>query len=140
MRIIDLIVIHCADTYSHMDIGVKEIESWHRARGWKACGYHHVIRRNGEVEQGRPEALMGAHAYGYNANSIGVCWVGGKADSGKPEDNRTIEQKASLINLVAELRERYPNAKVVGHNDLNKHKACPCFNAKKEFSWEKSFS
>ena len=32
----DLIVVHCADTYAHMDIGAAEINRWHLDRGWDA--------------------------------------------------------------------------------------------------------
>lgn len=132
-RVINLIVVHCADTYAHMDIGVKEIDAWHRARGWNGCGYHYVIRRDGTVETGRHEAIAGAHVAGHNANSIGICYAGGKSDDGKPEDNRTVEQKASMKKLIARLRKKYPLAKVLGHNDLTSAKSCPCFNVKKEF-------
>jgi N-acetyl-anhydromuramyl-L-alanine amidase AmpD len=134
MRKIELIVIHCADTYSRMDIGVREIDEWHKQRGWDGIGYHYVIRRNGIIEKGRPETVIGAHAYGHNDTSIGICYAGGKGDNNTPEDNRTIEQKAAIISLVAELRERYPSAAVVGHNQLNKQKACPCFNVQNELS------
>ena len=134
MRTINLFVIHCADTYATMDIGIKEIDAWHRKRGWTGIGYHYVIRRNGIVETGRQENIMGAHAEGFNANSIGICYAGGKGTDGRPEDNRTPEQKESLLKLIAELHAKYPGAKVVGHHDLNPGKACPCFNVKSEYS------
>lgn len=56
---------------------------------------------------------------------------GAKSD-GKPKDTRT--QKQTLYWLLKELKERYPLAAIVGHNDLNKGKACPCFDVKKEYS------
>jgi N-acetylmuramoyl-L-alanine amidase len=133
MRKINLLVIHCADTYATMDIGVKEIDTWHRQKKWNGCGYHYVIRRNGVVETGRQEAVVGAHVEGYNANSIGVCYAGGKGTNGRPEDNRTPEQKESLRKLIAELLKKYPGAKVVGHHDLDPGKACPSFNVKTEY-------
>ena len=133
MRTINLFVIHCADTYATMDIGVKEIDAWHRKRGWTGIGYHYVIRRNGIVETGRQENIIGAHAEGFNSNSIGICYAGGKGTDGRPEDNRTPTQKESLLKLIAELHAKYPGAKVVGHHDLNPGKACPCFNVKSEY-------
>ena len=54
MRKINLIVIHCSDTYARMDIGVNEIRQWHLQRGFNDIGYHYVIRRDGAIEQGRP--------------------------------------------------------------------------------------
>ena len=51
MRKINLIVIHCSDTYARMDIGVNEIRQWHLQRGFNDIGYHYVIRRDGAIEQ-----------------------------------------------------------------------------------------
>ena len=38
-----------------------------------------------------------------------------------------------MRQLINELRERYPKAIVVGHHNLNPLKACPCFDAVKEY-------
>lgn len=133
MRFINLIVIHCADTYARMDIGRKEIDAWHKERGWAGIGYHYVIRRDGTIEPGRPEEQPGAHVTGHNSHSIGICYAGGKGADGKPEDNRTYEQRSALLLLVKELKRKYPEARVAGHRDLNPGKACPCFDVKKEF-------
>ena len=119
------IVIHCADTPANMDIGVEEIKRWHLDRGWRDVGYHYVIRRNGEVEQGREEHVPGAHVAGHNEGSIGVCLVGGK-----PDANFTKEQWKALEALVEYLTRKYPKAAVMGHRDLDSGKACPCFDAK----------
>lgn len=136
-REINLIVVHCADTFATMDIGVKEIDQWHRARGWNGCGYHYVVRRNGTIETGRSEYVVGAHVSGHNANSIGICYSGGKGADNRPEDNRTPEQKKALQELIAKLRAKYPGIPVLGHRDLDRHKACPCFDAKKEYALTK---
>jgi hypothetical protein len=129
LRTIDLIVIHCADTPSSMDIGVKEIREWHTAplpkgRGWKDIGYHWVIRRNGEIEQGRTEETQGAHVAGHNEHSIGICLVGGK-----PTANFTVAQMVALKGLLHEVTTRYPKATVLGHYNLDPHKTCPNFDA-----------
>lgn len=126
MRKITEIIIHCADTYSKMDIGRREINQWHRERGFDGIGYHYVIRRNGLVEAGRPEAKQGAHCTGHNAHSIGVCLVGGKGDNGKPENNFTHPQMETLKNMLFDITGRYPEAKIFGHKDFA-NKACPCF-------------
>lgn len=138
MRKINLIVIHCADTYARMDIGVKEIREWHLARGFNDIGYHYVIRRDGTIEAGRPLEKPGAHAAGYNSQSIGICYAGGKGDNDKPEDNRTPAQKQALHDLVNSLKQQFPQAKIVGHRDLpGVQKACPCFSVLYEFANKK---
>jgi N-acetylmuramoyl-L-alanine amidase len=130
VRHIDTIIIHCAATKPSMDIGVEEIRVWHtKERGWSDIGYHFVIRRNGEVETGRPVAKVGAHARGHNVGSIGVCLVGGMAEADtKSECNYTRAQWASLDKLVTELELEYSIKKVLGHNDVSA-KDCPTFNA-----------
>jgi N-acetylmuramoyl-L-alanine amidase len=48
-------------------------------------------------------------------------------------DTRTEEQKESLKKLLKELKQKYPEAKIYGHNDFTNKKVCPCFDAKQEY-------
>lgn len=124
MRKINKIIIHAADTPADMDIGAAEIDRWHKERGWDGIGYHYVIRRDGTLERGRDESVQGVHAAGHNANSIGVCLVGGK-----PDCNYTSAQWSCLDALVNDLIRRYPDSEVIGHRDVSK-KPCPMFDVK----------
>lgn len=145
MRRIDYIVIHSSATKEGRDFRLKDVDAWHRLRGFSRIGYHFVVDLNGEVEKGRGLEEVGAHVRGKNANSIGICYIGGLSAIGKPKDTRTEAQKKALRELVEELKEKYPSAKVVGHRDLSKdlngdgkitpnefEKACPCFNVSTE--------
>lgn len=123
----DFIVVHCAATKASMDIGVREIRQWHVQKGWLDIGYHFVIRRNGTVEDGRPHNVVGAHVEGFNSRSLGICLAGGIDDKGKPQENFTTEQYNSLKLLLLAQTRQYPQATIVGHNDLFKGKACPSF-------------
>ena len=58
----DTIILHCSATYPSMDVGVSEIDFWHRQRGFDGIGYHYVVRLDGTIEEGRPYHLDGAHA------------------------------------------------------------------------------
>ena len=71
-RKIDLIIIHCSATREGQDIGRDEIDKMHRQRGWREIGYHHVVRIDGTIEEGRDEDKIGAHTKGHNKHSIGV--------------------------------------------------------------------
>lgn len=134
MRQINYIIIHCSATKAGQDFRAKDIDRWHRERGWDGIGYHKVIDLDGTIEPGRSEAKPGAHCKGHNSDSIGICYIGGLDKNGKPADTRTELQKAALARLVADYKRRFPNAKVVGHRDMpNVHKACPCFNANEEY-------
>ena len=124
-----MIIIHCSAVRPDQTSSVAQIDSWHRQRGWKlGIGYHYVIRRDGEIEPGRPEWMIGAHCVNHNTHSIGVCYEGGLNARGQPEDTRTPEQKSALRALLKDLHRRYPQALIVGHHDLNPHKACPCID------------
>ena len=126
----DYLVVHCSATAPTLDIGAKEIRGWHVARGWSDIGYHFVIRRNGKVELGRPENLVGSHVQGHNSNSLGICMVGGTDARQRPQNNFTAEQWASLQTLLMRLGTKYPKARILGHRDFpGVAKACPCFDA-----------
>ncbi len=131
MRKIEKIILHCSATEAHRDVGAKEIDRWHKGRGWRGIGYHYAVRIDGRVETGRAESEIGAHCAGYNATSIGVCYIGG-LKNGKPRDTRNDRQKTALRRLVSELLSRYPDATVHGHREFAK-KDCPCFDVAKEY-------
>lgn len=121
------IIIHCSATKPSQDIGSNDIDRWHRERGWLKIGYHLVIPRDGTLELGRDLDEVGAHAYGHNAKSVGVCMVGGIDEDGQPDDNFTIEQWNTLDIVIDYLELLYPDAEVIGHNDVS-DKACPSFD------------
>jgi LysM repeat protein len=137
------IVIHCSATRASQDVGVKEIRSWHRDRGFIDIGYHYVIRLNGDVEVGRPIHTVGSHVSGHNSETVGICLVGGLNDkTGKAENTFNARQMASLVELIRQTQRRYPQAQSVkGHRDYSKDinrngvieahermKECPCFD------------
>lgn len=131
-RKINKIIIHCSATAIGKDYTVQDIRQWHLARGFADIGYHYVIYRNGVVMPGRALDRVGAHCTGQNANSIGVCYIGGCAADGKtPMDTRTDAQKVKLRELVQKLRRQFPGASVHGHREFA-NKACPSFDVKKE--------
>lgn len=132
-RLINLVVVHCSATRCDQRYTVEECRRDHLARGFANIGYHYYITRDGEVHTGRPLYQEGAHAQGFNKYSIGICYEGGLDLQGRPADTRTEAQRATLNALLRRLREDYPRALIVGHRDLNPHKACPCFDIGKEF-------
>lgn len=99
MRKINLIIIHCTATIEGRDYTVSTIDSWHRQRGFDCIGYHYVVYRDGTVHEGRPVAKVGAHCAGHNANSIGVCYIGGVDDKQQPKDTRPLS--ATLLSTCS---------------------------------------
>ena len=134
MRAINKIVVHCSATREGQDISTETIRGWHvKDRGWSDIGYHYVIELDGRLVIGRDVSIAGAHTRGHNSDSIGICYVGGvESDGVTPKDTRTESQKLSLLNLITVLKSMYPEAVVYGHRDFST-KACPSFDAKKEY-------
>lgn len=133
MRKINEIIVHCTATKEGKDYTVADIDRWHRQRGFKSIGYHWVVYRDGSVFPGRAENIVGAHCKGHNAHSIGVVYIGGLDAEGEPKDTRTAAQKQALKRLLIGLRKKYPDAAIYGHRDFAA-KACPCFDATKEYA------
>lgn len=149
MRKIELIVIHCSATKEGEDYDVSDIRTWHLRRGFRDVGYHFVIKLDGTLQKGRYIKDTGAHAKGYNYNSIGICYIGGLDKNGKPKDTRTEAQKITMKGVIGAIRSVFDESviQVVGHRDLSTDlngdgvispsewmKSCPCFDAKKEYN------
>ncbi|CBY83688.1 N-acetylmuramoyl-L-alanine amidase [Helicobacter felis] len=135
-RHIDKIIIHCSATKAGKDFRAKDIDMWHKQRGFKCIGYHFVILLDGTIEIGRALQQIGAHCKGHNKTSVGVCYIGGLDESGAPKNTLTDSQLTTLLTLCRELTQKYPRAKIYGHKDFNPAKACPSFEVKevlKEF-------
>ena len=128
MRTITLLVIHCSAVKPDQTSSAAQIDTWHRKDNhWKfGIGYHYVIRRDGTIEPGRPEWMVGAHCLNHNAHSLGICYEGGLDIRGDPADTRTPAQKEALRWLLGQLHRAYPRAVILGHHDLDPRKPCPC--------------
>ena len=131
-----MLVIHCSAVRPDQTSSAAQIDTWHRRdRHYKfGIGYHYVVRRDGQIEPGRPEWMVGAHCKNHNAHSLGICYEGGLNARGQPADTRTLAQKLAMLQLLEVLHRKYPKALIVGHHDLNPQKDCPCFDAVKEYA------
>ena len=136
-RKIDKIIVHCSDTEEGIDFTAEDIRLWHmlpppRGNGWLDIGYHYVIKLDGTIQKGRDVDIIGSHCKGWNAHSIGVCYIGGRGKDGKTKDTRTKNQEAALLCLLMDLKKLYPEAEILGHRNLSS-KECPCFDARTEY-------
>ncbi len=136
------VIIH----HSASDFGnAKVIDGWHKQKGWREIGYHFVILNGrpwsgwkqpilpliGSMEMGRflnedhwvDGNEPGAHALGYNSNSIGICLI----HLTKFYD----KQLESLFSLCDFLGEYFniPISRFFGHYEKDKRKPdCPGFD------------
>lgn len=119
----DMVVVHHTGNPWDDDLSAEDIHRSHQAQGWSGCGYHYIVRKNGQIEQGRPEWAIGSHALGENWHTIGI-HVCGNFEIAVPTDAQ-IESLAYLIGWICEKYDIIPNSDhVVGHRDLMAT-ACP---------------
>ena len=128
------IIIHCTATRENEDISAATIKRLHtKERRWSDIGQHYVKHLDGTIVKGRKDDVVGAHCLGHNANSLGVCYIGGLDKKGhNPKDTRTLEQKIALQSLLKTLTFTHPESIIYGHRDFS-NKACPSFDATSEY-------
>ncbi len=119
---IKFIIVHCSKTTRRQGDGLAAVERKCRLRGALSCGYHYVIDRSGKFHIGRAPNVAGNHTLGFNDRSLGVCLVGMPGSA-------TEAQRESLQILLSILRERFPDARAVTHEELQPitGRGCPGF-------------
>jgi N-acetyl-anhydromuramyl-L-alanine amidase AmpD len=127
----DIIVIHCTQTPSDMDVDVEKVIQWHKNRGFDTIGYHYLIKRDGTLQVGRDEDVVGAHAVQVNGTSIGVALVGGGTVDMGWENNFESIQFETLKSILLKLKDKYNIEKIIGHYQVDDKKKCPSFDVPK---------
>ena len=134
MRELERIILHCTATRAGEQINVKQIDKWHRDRGWSEIGYHYVLYADGTIATGRDIRKKGAHVKGHNHDSVGVAYVGGVDSNLVPQDTMTMQQEMAFLHLVNSLRVVFGDMSVHGHNEFSS-KACPSFNVQEKYKF-----
>jgi len=131
---IDKLTLHHAACCSaeNLDEGKTQvlwIQDFHQnGRGWNDIGYHFLVDRAGNIYQGRPETVIGAHVGGANTGNIGVCLLGCYHP---PEINcfqtMTEESREAIIKIFGWLSDTYGQhpSILLGHKDYFGTTACP---------------
>ena len=140
MRKIKYIAVHC--TAGSQKATVNDLLAEFKRKGWKAPGYHYVTTADGKIHQLLDTEMVSNGVKGYNSVTVNIAYTGGMDGV----DNRTDEQKKSLVTLLKILRKRYPDAVIQGHRDFSPDlngngkieksewiKMCPSFDAKTEY-------
>lgn len=139
---LERLVIHCTATPAEKNITGDDIRRMHLSpvsdggRGWDQVGYsvlihldgtaEHLVEANNGKDPDQWEITNGAK--GYNTTSVHIAYAGGVETDGKtPCDTRTPKQREALALMAVIFRSKYPNIKIVGHNELAA-KACPSFD------------
>lgn len=139
------LVIHCTATAEGREVSAEEIRRWHTAppreggRGWKQVGYTDMLHLDGRWERlvsNNEDGVVDPWeitngAKGHNSHSRHIVYVGGvECDGRTPKDTRTPEQLSALEAYVKDFHSRFPQVRIVGHNELAA-KACPSFDVQR---------
>lgn len=132
MRRIDFITVHTAGAASKgraVHQTGKEIDAYHRGKGWKCIGYHAYIEQNGRISEfARPVEEYAAAVEGWNGGILAVC-CSGHGDL----ESFTTDQHDALVGLCVDWCRAYglPATRVIGHHEADEHgaptvyKSCP---------------
>ena len=118
-KVNNIIVHHTSRT----EMTAEECHEYHqKERGWSGIGYNYFIEKDGSIIEGRGQRV-GAHAYGHNRTSIGICMTG-NFDVEVP----TNQQWTSFLRLSSYMLKLYnlQPSQVLGHRELiGVQKSCP---------------
>lgn len=141
MRRVEFIVLHC--TAGPQTQTLESIQRHWRNLGWRRPGYHQLVAANGTVHILANFNEITNGVAGNNSNSIHIAYTGGVDGAGRIVDNRTLEQREVLRQLVEQAHDQYPAAVIQGHRDFSPDKnrngiidphewikACPSFSVK----------
>lgn len=125
--------MHC--TATAQTATVENIQKyWREHLGWQMPGYHFIIKPDGAIAHLLDIDKVSNGVKGFNHETINISYIGGVDTNNAPKDTRTNAQKATLLKLLKELKIKFPTATIQGHRDFpNVKKACPSFDAKKEY-------
>lgn len=138
MRRIDFLVAHTAGSYDFtrkrvVHQKVEVVRAYHMApkpkgNGWNDLGYHRYIEVDGKIRLGRRDAVVGAHAEGFNAHTLAACCSG----HGDFEPFNDLQLGSLVAQFTAWCRLYTLTAeRCLGHKETEKHggphvpKTCP---------------
>ncbi|CAG4932929.1 unnamed protein product [Colias eurytheme] len=84
--------------------------------GWGDIGYNFAVGSDGVVYEGRGWNRVGAHAVGYNVNSVGIVLIGDWVSVVPPKIQ--LDAAKDLIQVGIELGYISPDYKLIGHRQV----------------------
>ncbi|RNA10805.1 peptidoglycan-recognition SC2-like [Brachionus plicatilis] len=115
------VVIHhgataaCATKSSCINL-VKSYQILHMdTNKWDDIGYSFIVGEDGNVYEGRGWSRVGAHAPGFNTNSIGICIIGDFTS--RLPNSLALNAVKNLIECGVSLGKIKPTYSLRGHRD-----------------------
>ena len=91
--------------------------------------YHYIIHRNGSIGKSKKLSVTDA--------CVQIAYLGGVDKEKQVQDTRTDPQTDSLFNKLVALSERFPEARIVGADEVFGKTNDPGFNVK---DWLKNYT
>ncbi len=123
-KTVEYIVLHhsAIETIENQFSAINRVHI--RDNNWSGISYHFSIDNLGKTFQYHKIENITPHVKAYNSVAVGICIEG---DFNKMKISAA--QYKSLIKLLKQLKNKFPTAAIVGHNELNKTD-CPGTNIK----------
>lgn len=148
-RPVDFVILHHTDRPNYSDwkrkpdgeYWFKVIDRAHKMRGWKGFGYHALILPDGNFVLGRHPSKIGAHAHGYNRNTLGIACLGnfnvGQDVPMLPEQYASMKYGVAALLFLCSLtgyeRRNYPcYGRLLFHRDVSETD-CPGSGLDKQY-------
>lgn len=126
---------HYPETFSASLAEIRFIQDYHQnAKKWNDIGYHFLIDPQGNIFEGRPINVVGAHVLNRNSGNVGISIMG----SYHPPSQHvfTPETQASFVSVARYVKDTYSIqvSSFFAHREIGKTD-CPGDNlyAKKNF-------
>ncbi len=113
-------------TLKQSEAEARFIQNFHiHGRGWSDIAYHFLVDARGNILEGRPEGVLGAHTLGNNEGNVGIVLLG--TYHPPVNDAPTKAQLDAVAALGRYLVSRYgidPKS-LRGHRDYKRGTVCP---------------
>ncbi|CAH0595325.1 unnamed protein product [Chrysodeixis includens] len=97
---------------------MRNMQTVHQlTNGWQDIGYNFAVGGDGSVYEGRGWEAVGAHAVGYNTQSIGVVMIGDFVSNLPPAN--MLQTLKDFIAVGVELGYISPNYRLIGHRQVS---------------------
>ncbi len=117
---------------------IKNLQVVEQEKGYADIPYHFAIDGKGNIYEGRPIDIVGAHAFGANTGNIGIVLLADldSEDRGLSGLKKVVEKFSgdgeatgemiqSLFNLTQYLKITYGIQYFGGHNEVVPNRNCP---------------
>ncbi|KAM3963895.1 peptidoglycan-recognition protein LB-like [Aphomia sociella] len=105
-------------TFDECKSAMQSMQNFHQnGNGWSDIGYNFAVGGEGRVYEGRGWDAVGAHAVGYNSDSIGICLIGDWVATLPPQAQ--LEATKQLIAAGVELGYIHQNYRLIGHRQAS---------------------